>query len=232
MSKLDACYRLKSGFYLFGLFANIFRRRQNMKKFSLVTLTIFSLSAASFVSAEKIQNTSHSAHAAIQSLDKEEPIRKAVAQVRSTATGEHVLGYATFTEEGKGVKVVVNAANLKPGDHGIHIHKFGDCSSEGKAAGDHYNPTNVSHGAPGKAEHHRGDLGNLSADASGKAHLEGMLEDAKLHFLIGRSVIIHADADDLKTQPSGNSGARVGCGIIGIVEENKAESSSATTKRA
>jgi superoxide dismutase, Cu-Zn family len=150
---------------------------------------------------------------------KAAPVQKAVCVVYPTQ-GNNVSGTIIFTKVAGGIKVVADLQGLSPGKHGIHIHECGDCSSaDGTSAGGHFNPMGKSHGAPMDAMRHEGDMGNLVADASGKAHLEYV--DAAISFegetsVIGRSVIVHKSEDDFKTQPTGNSGARVACGVIGI----------------
>ena len=132
-----------------------------------------------------------------------------------------VSGKVVFTKAGKGIKVVADIEGLTEGNHGFHIHACGDCSSvDGLSAGGHFNPDNEMHGAPGDSMRHAGDLGNIVADKSGKAHLEYTYYDISFdgpHSIIGRSVIVHKNADDMKTQPTGNAGARVACGVIGIM---------------
>src|SRR5947208_14884653 len=96
---------------------------------------------------------------------------KAIAVLHPTA-GNNVTGSVTFTKSGDEVKVVADVNGLTPGKHGFHIHEFGDCSSsDGSSAGGHFNPTHKQHGAPDASDRHAGDLGNIEADASGKAHL-------------------------------------------------------------
>lgn len=132
------------------------------------------------------------------------------------ASGVH--GRVTFTQEDDDVLVVADLDGLAPGKHGIHIHEHGDCSGPGGAgAGGHFNPTHESHGMAGMSDSHEGDLGNIVADANGHAHL--LFRDKMLRFsgdesILGRSVVVHAQEDDLVSQPAGNSGARVACGLI------------------
>jgi len=144
---------------------------------------------------------------------------KAVAVLHPTA-GNKVSGTITFTEVADGVQVQAEITGLTPGNHGFHVHEFGDCSAaDASSAGAHFNPTHESHGGPDAAERHVGDMGNVQADASGKAKLEYVDHQISLtndqRSVIGRSVIVHAKADDLKSQPAGDSGARVACGVIG-----------------
>lgn len=146
---------------------------------------------------------------------------KAVAVLHPTA-GSNVAGTVTFTATGDEVKVVADLTGLTPGKHGFHIHEFGDCSSpDAKSAGGHFNPGSHQHGAPDSADRHAGDLGNIEADASGKAHLEVSDKMMKLggnDSIVGHAVIVHEKADDLKTQPTGDAGGRVACGVIGVAK--------------
>jgi superoxide dismutase, Cu-Zn family len=136
--------------------------------------------------------------------------------------GNNVSGTITFTQTDKGILVVADLQGLTKGKHGFHIHEFGDCSSaDGTSAGSHFNPEGKNHGAPMDISRHIGDMGNIEADESGKAHLEytdPMLMLNGPHSILGRSVIVHKSEDDLKTQPTGNAGARVACGVIGIAK--------------
>ena len=143
--------------------------------------------------------------------------RHAVA-VLSPATGSNVKGVVHFREMPQGIHVTGTFSGLTPGEHGFHIHEKGDCSApDAMSAGGHFNPTNMKHGAPGDAERHAGDFGNLMADASGNAKFD--LTDSRITFdgpssIIARGVIVHGKADDLKGQPAGNAGPRVACGNI------------------
>lgn len=117
-----------------------------------------------------------------------------------------------------GVKFDGELVGLSPGGHGMHVHEVGSCDSpDGMSAGGHFNPTSAPHGTIDAADSHVGDLGNVVADAHGKASLSLIKGAARLSgpaTLIGRSIIVHKDADDFKSQPAGASGARIGCGII------------------
>jgi len=144
---------------------------------------------------------------------------KGISVLHPTA-GNKVSGTVTFTAAADGVKIHAEIAGLTPGKHGFHIHEFGDCSAaDASSAGAHFNPTNQPHAGPDTAARHEGDMGNIEADASGNAKLDyvdhqiSLTDDAKS--AIGRSVVVHAKPDDLKTQPSGDSGARIACGVIG-----------------
>lgn len=146
---------------------------------------------------------------------------KAIAVLQPTK-GSDVQGTVTFTRSGEEIKIVADVTGLTPGRHGFHIHVYGDCSSpDGNAAGGHFNPTNNPHAGHDAAQRHEGDLGNLEADASGKARLEltdSMMTMSGEKSIIGRSVIVHEKEDDLKSQPVGNAGGRLACGVIGIAK--------------
>lgn len=146
---------------------------------------------------------------------------KAVALLRPT-DGQKAEGKVTFTKSDAGVKVTVHVSGLTPGKHGFHIHEFGDCSApDAISAGGHFNPGKHSHGGPEAKERHSGDLGNVTADATGKAHYDRLDERLSFegpHKIIGRGVIVHEKVDDLKTQPTGNAGARVACGAIALAK--------------
>lgn len=148
-------------------------------------------------------------------------VEKAAAILYPTE-GNDVKGTVIFTQIGDSVKVVADITGLTPGKHGFHIHEYGDCSSGGAmSAGGHYNPFNMPHGAPTAKERHVGDLGNVVADSSGHAHYEwtdGLIKLNGPYSIIGKGVIVHAGEDDLKSQPVGNAGARVACGVIGIAK--------------
>jgi Cu-Zn family superoxide dismutase len=145
---------------------------------------------------------------------------KAIAVLHPTA-GNNVTGLVTFTKSGDAIKVVADITGLTPGKHGFHVHAFGDCSSsDGSSAGGHFDPTHKQHGAPDASERHAGDLGNIEADASGKAHLEWNDKVMKLSgadSIVGHAVIVHEKADDF-SQPTGNAGGRLACGVIGVAK--------------
>ncbi len=146
-------------------------------------------------------------------------VKDAIAVMNPTE-GSKVRGTVSFAKDGHGVRVSANIEGLSPGPHGFHIHEFGDCSSpDANSAGGHFNPTNMPHGGPKADKHHAGDLGNIEADKSGQAKLEVTVDSMSLegpNSIIGRSIVVHAKADDFKSQPTGDSGARVACGVIGI----------------
>lgn len=144
---------------------------------------------------------------------------KAVAELDARSES-HAKGNVTFTQSGSKVKMKVRVEGLAPGSHAIHLHEKGDCSApDATSAGGHWNPTSEDHGKWGHDPFHHGDIGNLVADAKGKAVLKfesdlWTIGDGKPSDVVGRSVIVHAKEDDFTTQPTGNAGGRVACGVI------------------
>ncbi|CAN5688392.1 N/A [soil metagenome] len=132
----------------------------------------------------------------------------------------NVMGTVTFTQMGDSVKMAVNLTGLEPNStHGIHIHEKADLSDPGlMSTGGHFNPEGHKHGGPNSPMAHAGDFGNITSDANGNVNtemtLKGITLDTGPMGIIGRSVIVHAKADDLKTDPAGNAGARVAGGVI------------------
>ena len=133
--------------------------------------------------------------------------------------GNAAVGKVDFVQKGGKVVVTASVTGLPPGPHGFHIHEKGDCSSgDGMSAGGHFNPLGKPHAAPTTADRHAGDMPMLVADASGRATLTTELDVITIGSgaadIAGRSVIVHKDPDDFKTQPTGNAGARLACGVI------------------
>jgi Cu-Zn family superoxide dismutase len=163
------------------------------------------------------------ARAANKDDDEKIPINKAIA-VLSPTQGSKVTGIITFKRlDNGGMKVTGHVEGLTPGDHGFHIHEFGDCSAaDGASAGGHFNPEGHNHAGPEVSKRHEGDLGNLTADSHGVAKYDRVFPDMKFrgqNGIVGRGIIVHEKADDLKTQPTGGAGARVACGVIGVAKD-------------
>ncbi|MDB6063459.1 MAG: superoxide dismutase [Verrucomicrobiaceae bacterium] len=146
------------------------------------------------------------------------PARLAAQATLAPTQGNAANGTVVFSEHDGKVLVEGDIKDLTPGLHGFHIHEKGDCSAaDGTSAGGHFNPTGAQHGSPTSGAHHVGDMPMLIADANGRAKLHVELESLALQgdtSIIGKAVIIHANADDFQTQPTGNSGGRVACGVI------------------
>jgi len=153
------------------------------------------------------------AAAALTGCNSEEYVVAKIAPTQgNTATGE-----IRFYKVEGGVRVVGKLEGLSPGLHGFHLHEKGDCSApDAMSAGGHYNPAATPHGAPDadSAHRHGGDLGNLEAGADGKAPVDRMDRVLVYENLVGLAVLVHANPDDLTSQPAGNAGPRVGCGVI------------------
>jgi superoxide dismutase, Cu-Zn family len=149
---------------------------------------------------------------------------KAIAVVRGFGESP-IKGIIHFTVMQDGVEIRGEITGLKAGKHGFHIHEFGDCSSaDAKCAGGHFNPDKMPHGAPDAEKRHVGDLGNIIADESGKAVIrmkDKLIALSGPHSIVGRAVMIHEKADDLKTQPTGDAGGRIAAGVVGIADPNE-----------
>lgn len=180
----------------------------------LVHLAITVLLGSAILSCQQQQETID-----IPEVQAKADVLEAVA-VLHPSNNSGVTGQVVFTKVGDAVQVVVSVSGLTPGDHGFHIHEFGDCSADdGTSAGGHYNPENMQHAGPTDDTRHVGDLGNITADENGvanKMYIDSGIALNGEHSIIGRGVIVHADKDDLTSQPTGAAGARVACGTIGI----------------
>lgn len=135
------------------------------------------------------------------------------ARSGSTATGK-----GAFHQTSQGVQATITVANAAPGQHGLHLHATGDCSApDAESAGPHWDPHKAAHGAPGSPAH-AGDLGNITVGPDGTGRLQIILSGATITpgdmSIVGKAVVLHETADDLMTQPAGNSGARIACGVI------------------
>jgi superoxide dismutase, Cu-Zn family len=134
--------------------------------------------------------------------------------------GNTTAGSVHFHQQGANVMVHARITGLKPEqEHGFHVHQNGDCSSgDGMSAGGHFNPLNKPHGHHSTSERHAGDMPNLKADANGRAEarftMAGISIGSGATDIIGKSVIVHVDPDDYRSQPTGNAGARMACGVV------------------
>jgi Cu-Zn family superoxide dismutase len=146
--------------------------------------------------------------------------KKAKAVLINTK-GQHI-GTASFVQSSNGVRLTLNVSDLPPGVHGFHIHTVGKCDPpDFKSAGGHFNPEGKKHGLKNPEGHHAGDLENLTVAANGKATAKVLVTGAtlgeganSLFQLGGTALVIHADPDDEMTDPAGNAGARIACGVI------------------
>jgi Cu-Zn family superoxide dismutase len=151
-------------------------------------------------------------------------VTKPVPKESGTATlaptsGNTAAGTVTFRDLGNG-KVMVDAklTGVPPGIHGFHVHELGACGDNGNAAGPHFNASSAAHGAPSSLAHHNGDFGNVEADTNGNVtvsrEVTGVTVSSGALSVVGRAVILHANPDDFVTQPTGNAGARIACGVV------------------
>lgn len=151
------------------------------------------------------------------------PAKQANAMI-GASSDSGVTGMAVFIQNGDHITLTIEIQGATPGLHAVHIHANGDCSSpDGTSAGGHWNPTDVAHGKWGEGEFHLGDIGNITVGADGTGRITlttdlweiGTGSDVDV---VGKGMIVHADADDFISQPSGAAGARIGCGVIVLVE--------------
>lgn len=147
------------------------------------------------------------------------------AHVNLDPTQGHTgIGELTLTVVGPDVHVTGSITGLPPNsEHGFHIHEKGDCSApDASSAGGHFNPTGQPHGDVNSVAHHAGDMMNIKADADGTAQVDDTAKgvtigDSSANDIVGKAIVLHEKSDDYKTQPSGDSGARIACGVIETV---------------
>ena len=147
---------------------------------------------------------------------------RGTALIQGTQPGSKISGTATFIPTANGLKVSVQVAHVPPGLHGLHIHEGGSCGQGGASAGGHFNPHQVKHGflpRDGLSGAHAGDFGNITVGSDGTGTvtltLPGLTLHEGPHSVAGRSIILHEKPDDF-SQPTGNAGARIGCGLVTV----------------
>ena len=185
--------------------------------FAASVVTLSACSSAPLTKDAAPAATSPAAQSTAQSTAKSATV------ILASASGSLVSGKLTVVPMGNGVHLTGEIGGLSPGStHAIHIHEKGDCSAaDASSAGGHFNPSAQPHGKVGSGAHHGGDMDNLLANAEGvakvNAHAEGVtLGGGAANDVAGKAVIVHAAADDYRTQPTGNAGGRVACGVITV----------------
>ena len=147
----------------------------------------------------------------------------AMATIDSTS-GSTAKGTVHFQDAGEnGVEVVADLTGVPPGVHGFHVHEKGACGNNGMDAGGHFNPTGMVHGAPDAVSHHAGDFGNVTADDKGEVHARFTTHSITINTgtnaVVGHAVVLHGNPDDLVSQPAGNAGPRIGCGVATLMTD-------------
>lgn len=145
-------------------------------------------------------------------------VNKSIVKL-AAKSGSKANGTLYLEDHHGGVIITGKVSGLKPGKHGFHIHETGDCKAKDAAsAGGHFQVAGQSHGDKEVAGSHTGDLGNIEVGKDGSTEINVFVKDVTLgageHSIANRSLVIHADSDDLKSQPAGNSGKRIACGVI------------------
>lgn len=194
---------------------------QTIKKAGFILMTCFAI-----ISCNSGSNSEHSPKPSADSIassDKPTPMKEhAVADLKPVFQDTALSGSAQFDAEPDGkVKMKLNLSIPSKANKSVavHIHANGDCGDMGKAAGGHWNPTNTEHGKWGSSNFHSGDLGNVKLDMNGNGNMEletnlwSLGGDTKTNIL-NKAIIVHGGEDDFVSQPAGNSGPRIGCGVI------------------
>ncbi|MDR0184369.1 superoxide dismutase family protein [Lysobacter arvi] len=187
----------------------------------LLAASVLALSACG--SSSPTKSTAPAASASTPAAPAARSTAKSATVNLASASGSLVSGKLTVVPMGNGVHLTGEVGGLSPGStHAIHIHEKGDCSAaDASSAGGHFNPGAQPHGKVGSGAHHGGDMDNLVANTEGvakvNAHAEGVtLGGGAANDVAGKAVIVHAAADDYRTQPTGNAGGRVACGVITV----------------
>ncbi|WP_179339652.1 superoxide dismutase family protein [Winogradskyella ludwigii] len=192
---------------------------KNLKLIVLATTVVFATACK-----DNKKDTETITKPEIQKVDKMVSSEKTLTIALAPKSGSNVEGQINFSEKDGKVSMNGTVSGLEEGEHAIHIHEKADCSAaDGTSSGGHWNPTSQPHGAWGdEAGYHKGDIGNLNADANGNATITKTTDEWCIGCgdttkdILGKAIIVHLGVDDLKTQPTGAAGARIGC--AGIIE--------------
>lgn len=193
------------------------RSIRGLLNFATLALAVLFLSLSACNTGTKQADEDQSGSTEQEAQDEEATARATM----EPASGSNVSGEVTFTEENGSVRMELSVENLPAGEHAIHLHEHGDCSAEdASSAGGHWNPTMKPHGKRGSGSaFHKGDIDNMSVGDDGKGTLNMTIEGWSIGGpdstnIVGKSVIIHEKADDFTSQPSGDAGSRISCGVI------------------
>ncbi|MDR9456062.1 MAG: superoxide dismutase family protein [Salegentibacter sp.] len=195
-----------------------------MKRISLSLVIFASIAIIGCKNDKKEEDkttTDSEMNSTMDDMEEENEIRKATATM-SPNNNSNLGGEVVFTQENGEVSMTALITGLPEGEHAIHIHEFGDCSMEdGSSAGGHWNPTDEKHGKWGDPEgYHKGDIGNFTTDSNGNGTITMTTDEWCIGCgdeekdILGKSIIVHDGVDDFTSQPAGNAGTRVGCGVI------------------
>lgn len=193
-----------------------------MRTVLFIALSAVMAQAAAQTPAQPPTDTSMQRASSSMDAADERPAQLNRVKVELASTeGNRAKGELTLSPDNHGLRVTGSISGLKANsEHGFHVHQNGDCSApDASSAGDHFNPGDVAHGNPSGNVHHAGDMPNIEADDKGNAQVDLRLKGVTLgdggeHDILGKAIIVHADPDDYSSQPSGNAGSRIACGVI------------------
>lgn len=199
------------------------KEESRMQKWIMNGCVVFILLMLGACSMVKEQNNAHENHLKAEEAKETSEVSVEPVKVNLTNTSGKKVGEATLTEAKNGVQIKLTAQGLSPGRHGFHIHEIGKCEvPDFKTAGAHFNPFKREHGFKNTKGPHAGDLPNLEVAPNGKVDTEIFaslvtLQEGKPNSLLdmdGSALVIHDKVDDYTTDPSGNSGDRIVCGVV------------------
>lgn len=199
------------------------KEESRMQKWIMNGCVVFILLMLGACSMVKEQNNAHENHLKAEEAKETSEVSVEPVKVNLTNTSGKKVGEATLTEAKNGVQIKLTAQGLSPGRHGFHIHEIGKCEvPDFKTAGAHFNPFKREHGFKNTKGPHAGDLPNLEVAPNGKVDTEIFaslvtLQEGKPNSLLdmdGSALVIHDKVDDYTTDPSGNSGDRIICGVV------------------
>ncbi|MEO7446126.1 MAG: superoxide dismutase family protein [Ferruginibacter sp.] len=187
---------------------------------SLAIISLASFVACNNASESETSTTDSTMNTNMDSIANMGPAH-AVATLTGTQADTTLSGSADFMENAGQVtlNLTLDIPKMANKSVAVHIHEMGDCGDMGKGAHGHWNPTNMNHGKWGSSSFHSGDIGNVALDASGKGTMQlttdlWAISSDSTKGIVGRSIIVHGGTDDYTSQPSGNAGSRIGCGVI------------------